>query len=53
MKNLLFVLQISFLQAEEDCVKDLNILYDKEMDKQADLLEIKVSGTGTNFFLNK
>jgi hypothetical protein len=50
MKKLLFVLQISLLQAEEDCVKDLNILYDKEMDKQADLLHIKVSGIGNDFY---
>ena len=50
MKKLLFVLQISFLHAEENCVKDLNILYDKEMDKQADLLHIKVSGMGKDFY---
>jgi hypothetical protein len=50
MKKLLFVLQISLLQAEEDCVEDLNILYDKDMDKQADLLHIKVSGIGNDFY---
>lgn len=50
MKKLLLSLFISLLQAEKECIKDLNILYDKEMDEQAELLFRKIEGKGENVF---
>ena len=50
MKKLLLGLLITLIKAREDCIKDLNILYDKEMDNQAELFYRKITGKGNDVF---
>ena len=48
MKKLLWSLIFSCLQAEDYCTKELNILYDKELEKHAERLSEIIKGWGSN-----
>ena len=48
MKKLLWGLFFSCLQAEDNCAKELNILYDKQLEKPAELLSEIIKGLGSN-----